>query len=539
MDHGVIGNVLGVIFVALWCVVAFLCFSRIHPLLDDRHHLLASPLVPVKVCIVTLLGLEAIAYAAMGELELFFPDAPWRLMPAYVFHITVQLFLRPAAVVLFCIVVSTPAALYGCARRTAPHTHAQRDVTATPVAVAAAAPVNGSAAFRSSFLCREGTRGIDDHDDDGYSVMDCGGRGDYTRSGAEERCCTSVTDVADVQLMYTVPGEDDEDEECRAPVAMTPRNGPHRSGVRSPLQLDFLTRKIVEGDDSESQIARQKLMIWEDNLTIVDRNLDENERHHSSGSTVPGMSQPQLMTTMECWEISAVTSGYSWKDRCVQCGSTLFRWVFGRPPPEDLADEHESLVERWSRQLLWRVALRLRLFILLWVFFFLLSIVFVECALKEELRSCHERTSELAVCRSIGLGGAAPRLHLPRTLSILVLINNALLLLFWAMCGAECLSRIGNVLTKQSFLRTYLIGALLLAALTMYECLQLFDALRYNGLVTVVIVSLKNVCDGFLVLLLALRLGTASRRMPQWYTLLGSLFLRPTASAWLCERRRN
>ncbi|EKF30939.1 hypothetical protein MOQ_005231 [Trypanosoma cruzi marinkellei] len=216
-------------------------------------------------------------------------------------------------------------------------------------------------------------------------------------------------------------------------------------------------------------------------------------------------------------------SYFNCKQRCYRIAVYIAYWLIGLPPPGELVGSEGNAMEVWSRLLLWRIALRVRSILPVWFLSIALSGVFVSFLLTEEVRGCLERTSETAVCRTPGMDSISPpRLYLPRSISIIGLVDNALLLVLWVVCGVECLSHIGNLVTKQRFARTYIVGVLLFVLHTIYDSVELFDELRYNGLVAVVLISLRNVCDAVLVMLLALRLGSGKKQMPRWYCFLAS-----------------
>ncbi|ORC86017.1 uncharacterized protein TM35_000312030 [Trypanosoma theileri] len=591
-------TVIGCVFVIVWVLTAVGCFSRIHILVEDRHHPLASPLVAMKVTIMVLLGLWAAGCAALGQLGLFAPAEEWRLVPEFVFNVVIVQFVRPAAVVLFCVVVSTPAA--------AP--------SSTSVTVEQAAPRNNNSNSRVERQIKESSRGMGSRRSKKKEMVEMVKNVEVTHSNdrfhipylqQREGISNFDNDFVRDEDMYSALGEvEDVRSNPRQNNSRERGNGGKFYNKQSPNMLNVGNGYTVTRNnstpgkgipqplfgatvpesysvlDSECRSNCQAALEWDEGLTGRDflggREMYNNSysnaydvatipkanwegehdvsRSYSSGSCASSgfggsgsgyMDAEGIGTTIVVAAPAAAAAttttptpflggssasnstrtNRSSRDRgrCMSCVSSLIHWIIGRIPSDDAAYTDSNAMTRWSRLFGWRVALRLRLFIPFVFLFVVLSIYCVISAARGDVVHCIERLSEMSVCKMPGIQSISDRLYLPRTLTILATVSNSLLLLVWTVSGVECLGRIGNVLTKQSFLRTFFIGALLLSSLTMYEVLQLFDELRYNGLLTLVIRILKNICENVLVILLMLRLGSGSGKMPRWYSLVGSV----------------
>ncbi|RNF22799.1 uncharacterized protein Tco025E_03114 [Trypanosoma conorhini] len=526
MDPATGEAVLGGVCIGMWLLVTVVCCSRAPLLLEGSHHPLASPLVAIKVAIVVLLALWAFCYAGLGEFDLLFPDAHWRILPACLFYLLVLQFLRPIAVLLFCVVISTPASfsqgvVSGRANQEASLPNRRADSVAT-------LPVDAAGKFPVLYLRREGLVGADfqgacsaaeEVGSEGQAQNRCGVAGRFTHGAAP--CCASVANTEELDLKG---------------LADTPLST-IRGGIRH-AQLNHMIHaaNVLGGVDGSDGAMRPLPGGWEP-PPLEDPVGAESRQESNRSELLPGSANDAARAPEESFggynlygEECGVGASHP-RRSCCFIPATVGYWIIGRVPPEDVAGLRESPTERWSRLLLWRIALRMQSLILVWLLSICLSCVFVSFALTEEVRSCMERTSETAVCRAPGMEALSPpRLHLPRSLSIIGLIDNALLLLLWVICGVECLGHIGNAMTKQSFVRTYIVGALLLMLHTIYDSVELFDELRYNGLVTVAIFMLRNVCDAILATLLALRLGSGNNRMPRWYLFLELLWQKAAES---------
>ncbi|ESL06548.1 hypothetical protein TRSC58_05776 [Trypanosoma rangeli SC58] len=524
MDTAKGGVVLAGVCIGMWVVAAALSLSRTPLLLEDRHNPIASPLVMVKVVTLVLLALWGLCYAGLGELGLLFSDAHWRIIPACIFHILVLQLLRPMAVMLFCVVISTPAS---CSQSLV-HAHARRETSPSnrQADCGAMLPVDAEEKFHVPYLRREGLVGVDFRET--YSVSEeldsvrqsrnpRGVAGGFTH--VTDPSCASVTNTEGFELVNSI---------ADSTLLTNCGDIPH-----SQLSHIIHTVKVLGGVDGDNTV-RPLPGGWAP--SHVKGAVDLKLQQESNGSDV----LPASPVNVEVRASEEVGDCNTYSDGCSgmhvppsrRCGRVLYAvgyWLIGRLPPAGVVGMRESATEQWSRLLLWRVALRMQPLIFVWFMSIGLSSVFVAFLLMDDVRGCMERNSETSVCRTSGMDGLSPpRLHLPRSLSIIALVDNALLLLLWVVCGMECLSHIGNVMTKHSFARTYVMGALMLVLHTMYDAVELFDDLRYNGLVAVVMLVLRNVCDIALVMLIALRLGNRNRRVPWWERFIESLWHRIT-----------
>ncbi|KAH9586274.1 hypothetical protein LSM04_004338 [Trypanosoma melophagium] len=583
-------TLIAAIFVFIWAVTAVGCFSRIHTLLEDRHHPLASPLVMVKVAIMVLLGLWAAGYSGLGQLELFAPAELWRLLPEFLFNIIIVQFVRPMAVVLFCVVVSTPAATLESApvtldqgatrsrgerqlkertRGLGSHRRKKKEEVEIVKSVEGGEGTRGDK-FHMPFLRLEGVSGFSNdvgRDDDMYSALE----GEDVRSNYRQN---NPREQGNIGRLYGKPfihvvnvGKGHTASQSNSTPCKGNAQGLFTGTVQgnySLLDIELRSTCQTPAEWDECAIGKNHVRSREVNSNSYSNMCDvatvpkanwEGEHdiscsYSSSGSCASSgfgsgsgyADADGLITAPPLPPASAAAAALPFLDGrstsntigtdqgsrdssrgCMECVSALIHWIIGRVPPEDAADTDSSAITRWSRLFGWRVALRLRIFVPFVFIFLIVTILCVILAAREDILHCYERLSEMAVCKTPAIQPMAGRLYLPRTLSILALVNNSLLVLLWTVSGVECLSRIGNVLTKQSFLRTFLIGTLLLASLTMYQVLQLFDQLRYNALLTLVLLVLQNISENALVILLMLRLGSGSGKMPRWYSLVGSV----------------
>ncbi|RNF01379.1 hypothetical protein TraAM80_07026 [Trypanosoma rangeli] len=520
MDTAKGGVVLAGVCIGMWMVATALCLSRTPLLLEDRHSPIASPLVMVKVVILVLLVLWALCYAGLGELGLLFSDAYWRIIPACIFHILVLQLLRPMAVMLFCVVISTPASCL----QSAVHANARREMSPSnqQADCVAMLPVDTGEKFHVPYLRREGLVGVDfrgtcsvgeELDSVRQSRNLPGVAGEFTH--LTDPSCASVTNTEGLELVDSIP--------------LTKCGDIHYSQLSHIIN----TAKVLGSVDGDST-GRPLPGGWDPSQ--VKGPVGGKLQQESNGSEVlpvyPVNAKAKASEEVADYNIySDECSGMHVPPsrRCSRVLSAFGYWLIGRLPPVGVVGMQKDATEQWSRLLLWRVALRMQPLIFVWCMSIGLSSVFVAFLLMDNVRGCMERNSEISVCRTSGMEGLTPpRLHLPRSLSIIALVDNALLLLLWVVCGVECLSHIGNVMTKQSFARTYVMGALVLILHTLYDSVELFDELRYNGLVAVVMLTLRNVCDIVLVVLIALRLGNSNRRMPWWERFSESLWHKVT-----------
>ncbi|CCD11837.1 unnamed protein product [Trypanosoma congolense IL3000] len=137
-------------------------------------------------------------------------------------------------------------------------------------------------------------------------------------------------------------------------------------------------------------------------------------------------------------------------------------------------------------------------------------------ALREDAQDCWEHFSELVICWVELANGTSRRLYPPRSFALLLLVSDAILLGVWMASGISCLRKIGNVSTKQTFRRTYGVGAALLTLSITYSCMSVFSPLRYNAIVTVLLLVFRNMCDMMMVLLLTVQIGSPSKQVPWW-----------------------
>ncbi|RNF17829.1 hypothetical protein TcG_05670 [Trypanosoma cruzi] len=518
MDHVRGETVVAGLCIGMWIVVTAVCLSRTPFLLEDRHHPLASPLVTVKVTILILLAFWALCYAGLGEFDLLFSDAPWRIVPACIFHLMAVQFLRPMAVILFCIVISTPAtSSQGLVRVNSKQAVSSHNRRSDRVATM---QVDAERKFHAPYLHREELGDVDYRNAYSEAEEDDSG-GHMPEKSSVGRGFANTTNSFSLSILN--PIKLDLDYGIKNTTPSTNCNS-IRLSQRSPtIQKLGALNNFVKADS-----LRPSPGDWEP--CKMQCQLDGYLQGESSGSENVKHEPVPLRRAPDENEGQGVQIGldsgniyFDCKQRCYRVAVYIGYWLVGILPPGNRVGSEGNAMEVWSRLLLWRVALRFRSILPVWFFSVSLSCVFVSFLLTEEVRGCLERTSETAVCRTPGMDSVSPpRLYLPRSISIIELVDNALLLVLWVVCGLECLSHIGNLITKQRFVRTYIVGVLLFVLHTIYDSVELFDELRYNGLVAVVLISLRNVCDAVLVMLLALRLGSGNKQMPRWYSFLAS-----------------
>ncbi|KAG8342285.1 hypothetical protein TRVL_06885 [Trypanosoma vivax] len=521
----------GFFFIIIWLLVAACSISRVKAMLKARRRPFAAPLLPSKVILLSLLSLYALCYAALGEFSLICPLSNWRFIPELTFNVLVLHLLRPVVILLYCSIVSTSAAVNfpgntTCNEKGLPESPSKHPNTApsgeqgsmpppdhrqsqavgcTPLdennAAAPPQPTRERAAGTCVELCKESDDQLSTNSYEGPAVSQpslcredklnnmppsCREAKDFANgNNAKQGAAFALVVEEELQPMsptysvrngrMTLAGFEDEGEVYPQNALVEMSNLAFGSGVGSGVASPLVSKK-----------------------TEVRMLAADSER--TKALTSPGCPEPMSPSPQTT-------------DNPHHC----------RRDNAEGNDARDDVTELWSRRMRRTVLLKLGCVIVPLTFFLPPSIYLAVHTNFRDIESCKEHILEFDVCWTAAAGEGVQYLHLPQAFAVISLVSNVLLLPIWVVYGIQCFRNIGNIKTKECFQRTYTIGVLLLVLLISYSCVSLFDSLRYNRVITSMLIILQNLCDASLAMLLVMRLGGSTKRTPRWYSKLISL----------------
>ncbi|SCU65418.1 uncharacterized protein TEOVI_000622200 [Trypanosoma equiperdum] len=543
MIHATGDFCIGALFVGLWLAASVLPFSRVGAMLEDRDHPFAAPLHMMKAILLVVLGAWAICYALIGELGLLFPANVWRFTPEFCFYALGRHTLRQVAILLYCIIISTPGAVLSSKGRRRCETrecdgadieldelHSGREAV-VPILNCIHGAVEmgrsaGSDSFREPHISFNGSRShlpSRTNRDDNSRLHSAAAPAEWNNTHTYSPCENGVGPGYLHEGGVVMPS--DIHIQLKPSLSVSDTDS-FMDGPFSSSSVHFRD----SGANPASQFPRGSRVNMNSSSFPPSRVHNNEECGIRSGAAsvreAESYTVPLNQQTLVSVHISGGASSATRKPPNSFKRKLCFvrNWLTGGPLPTFGTDDEVTratdkcgpLVHRWKRLVLWDAVLKLRLVLLMWIITFTLVVYLAVAASFEDVQACHEPISETAICWVNRSATPAQRLHPPRSFTTIFLFSDVILLLVWMICGVRCLQNIGNITAKQKFRRAYLMGASLIMLSITYSCFSIFDPLRYNGIVTVVLLIFRNVCDLLLILLLVVQVENSSGPKPSW-----------------------